>query len=301
MNRRYSILPLACLVVWAAGCGSLDTGPSEPAYQGKWLHVWLDEGCRPLPNTWPQTEEAVRKMGKKAVPTLLLMLQGKYTPPEARFVAKAENQAHGKTNLVDMVDYPYKGFDGLRALGPAARGALPELKRLFKNHHNDAGLIYWVPLALAVISPETVPLLRGGLTNENWTVRFACTDALFRVGTNAWVAIPDLIKGLQDPTVHVRIYTVQLLGNLHRDPEHVLPALLKSAQEEQEPTMRWLAMRSMGQYHAEAAAYIPALQQILASTNAADMSLRSRVTEAIEDIRSPAGSPPAGSSRGIRD
>src|SRR5688572_30987713 len=82
MNKRWGFILVSVLV--AAGVAFAiwgGSGPPEPVYEGRKLTSWLE---RHVPNTsanppynspgWHKAEEALRRMGTNAIPTLLRMI-----------------------------------------------------------------------------------------------------------------------------------------------------------------------------------------------------------------------------------
>ncbi len=109
----------------------------------------------------------------------------------------------------------------LGSLGPAARPALPEVRRLLqKGEQSDA------PLALAAIDPNgAVDDLAAALSPGSPSTRTNSALALGRFGPAANSAVPDLKRALRDHDRSVRIYAAMALFQIGGNAETALATI----------------------------------------------------------------------------
>jgi HEAT repeat protein len=97
--------------------------------------------------------------------------------------------------------------------------------------------------------------------------------------------VPDLIKCLEDPKGLVCSGAIWSLGEIHQEPERVVPALLWVV--EQYRTNGWsqdraeYAAQSLGKFRAEARPAVPVLVELLSCQ---DGSVRALATNALRQI-----------------
>ena len=296
-SRRFLPLAIAALLIAAIGWQLYAT--REPSYQGKTLTKWLDEGygVRPPPSAdIGNPEEALHAIGKAAIPSLMRMLKAKDSRLKYRFFEWLESHS-----IMSLSPWPallrrMQASKALMVLGPEARNAFPEMVQLFQ----DPVLAYDVAPAMAKISPAAIPVLRSGLSNQEQRVRTAAIWGLRHGGTNAWVAMPEVVSALGDRSPMVRKAAVFALASFGQEPATVLPALWKSAQEDLDSDVRVSAISAIGCFGQRAAAFAPRLQELLASTNLPDNLLVAQMTNALQKIKPSAldktATPPADSA-----
>jgi N-acetylneuraminic acid mutarotase/HEAT repeat protein len=189
MNPR-TILFLMGVVIYLAAIGPAQC--AEPSYQGKPLSEWLLElERRPSDKEFAQElqkqngvvdepenlydniyarkrkrdEDAIRQMGKRAVPTLLEML-GATSANVGTVVRKlAAEELHNdwwrdEAHVGDLRDLAIAGFE---VLGTNAESAVPELTKLF--HQADTS--YDAARALTKVGPKGVEVLTRAINNPN--------------------------------------------------------------------------------------------------------------------------------------
>jgi HEAT repeat protein len=88
----------------------------------------------------------------------------------------------------------------LRVLGPAAKGAIPDLAQVI-NDPKSAFSARSAIFALVGLGDQAVPVLLAGLTNQISRHRLVFVELM---GTNALPAVPSLIKLLADPDPGIR-------------------------------------------------------------------------------------------------
>jgi hypothetical protein len=164
-------------------------------------------------------------------------------------------------------DLQGEGLLGIEILGEAARPAIPQLKRLFQTEQsggiNSAGML------LERFGREGYQALADGLTNENVSVRIKTLEFLnfVAIGSrttnkepklvaefrhNAEVAIPALLVALNDKNQEVVHGAVTELSAIHREPELVIPALERVANDPiNGPTVREAAVSALANFGIE--------------------------------------------------
>jgi len=223
-RRVYAVVIGVSVLVGLFVCTS--SRQREPKYGGKRLSEWVKQlGSNVVYNGDAQAaaEYAIRTIGTNAVPHLLVWIQ--YEPPVWRqklyrtgWLRKIGISMRPRDNQAFLQIGAAKAF---RALGSEAKGAISELSRWMNDPKRDLSLSY-VPLALASLGPDAIPVLVRGLTNQQPWVRWLFSNRLQELGTNAQTAVPALVELLNDPHPNVRDAATNALREI--DPA----ALVKS-------------------------------------------------------------------------
>jgi HEAT repeat protein len=116
---------------------------------------------------------------------------------------------------------------------------------------------------------------------SNATVRGAVCSALARFRSKGAVAVPVLIRGLQDTDEGVRTSAALGLSEFATLPEDVIPALEKALQDSSS-MVRWYSAQALGQFGPLATNAIPFLEQ---SCSDAESPVRSAAIRALQRIR----------------
>ncbi|MFB7588825.1 PBS lyase [Streptomyces sp. NPDC056169] len=118
----------------------------------------------------------------------------------------------------------------LGALGPTAREALPELRRLVRDGAThlrvDAASALW---SVGGGTEAVLPVLSSGLAADHWSGRHDALRALARLGTEAAAALPELRRLAASPEENggwVAGALATALWEAGRDTEECLPVLL---------------------------------------------------------------------------
>lgn len=190
------------------GLATYVLSPGEPVYQGRRLTEWL----RDLREAPPATAEgaarqaaatdAVRRIGVKALPTLLALARarpagsglrgwmarlqgrarfvqfnwryGKGPPPGLRekllLALAGSGSAFLRSPLLVGQDDSWLAAKGFIALGPLAEPAIPDLARMLTNNATSQE----AAICLIAIGPVAAP----ALTNANASLRRAAAEAL---------------------------------------------------------------------------------------------------------------------------
>jgi hypothetical protein len=293
----WAVAVIAICVFFAVRYFSRPARP-EPVYHGKTLTRWLkqlDDGqafgisSGTLPSPTPaqlEAADAIRAMGVAALP---LLMEDVHARP-------AENSSRNQfyrwstSHLPRALGLPFMFLDvtredrtrwraaqGLAALGPLAKPALPELKRLLYTNFWHSS-IKEAAYALATIGPQGIEILTNAPSQNEWSGMCAIW-ALGQhpsVGTNV---IPFLITATASSSEGTACGAIQVLGLFQADGEHVVPALT-SALNSPNTAVRRDAAQALGHFGRQAASALPLLQSL---TN--DDAVRDAALKAIKKIQ----------------
>ncbi len=269
--------------------------PKEPSYQGKTLSQWLanyevardaglsqEENAR-LDELQHATDDAVRHMGTDALPFLAKML----TEKESKFMGKLRDLAR-RQSLIDFhIKSPFE-VEGVRmgrqqraviafgVLGRKAKDAIPIVLRALDE--DDPYSIMYAAEAIGATGPDAVEPLTKALTNTNWRVRCTIASVLAdwsfaddenREGltqaersTASIRAVPTLLKLLKDPNLRVHYIAMRSLGEIHQQPEIVIPEILSYLNSTTE-TDRHVAVQALARFGSQAKPAVPAIIKAL--------------------------------------
>ena len=268
MRNRVYIALAVVLAMLAGGIAWQVLSQREPVYQGKplrfWLRQWattnLDGGGG---NIGRQTEAAIRQLGTNVIPLYLDIL----TTRESAL----------KLRLLTLVPSRWAG-------------QLPT-----SNVHEDRLLGAYGLIALGTDSKPAVPALMTFLNDDDPDVRAAAAFTLQGLGPVASDALPSLIICLQDPSYTVQYHAILAIGQIHQDPQRVIPlliAFLDKPLDQRWEKLRNCAICALCQFGPQAKAALPALLRLLEDPH---LSLRLDVTNALKII-----APDAAVKAGVR-
>jgi HEAT repeat protein len=129
---------------------------------------------------------------------------------------------------------------GLRALGPMAKPAFPELVEMILSSDQNG---YPVSVLMEAADSDTIAALTNGLANPDYRVRQRAVHALSAVRQAPEVSLPALAQVLKDPVLVVKMQAVQslsaygataqavapLLNDLSRDPDPAISSMATEA------------------------------------------------------------------------
>ncbi len=230
--------------------------PSEPTYQGKPLSAWLDSYysngvAYPHPEGWEaakaRAEIAIRKIGTNSLPALIKMISSreyalkKSALERARLPMERDNDSH------------WRAVYGFEVLGSNATPAVPDLVYLLNDRDPD--------------------------------VRSAVAVACGWIGPSAQEAVPALVdRYLMDASDEVGLYSAQSLGWIQPEPEQVLPAFVENLEKGNGRRLltydeTFLVLGKLGR---KAQAAVPALLRI--ANNQDDPTFRTAAVSALKKI-----------------
>jgi hypothetical protein len=211
-NYRFKIILLFGLLM--AGVAASWFYFSEPAVDGKPLGDWLREGREEWvsdsqshkAHVESDADRAVRKIGTRAIPTLLAKLRAKDL---AWWDAAAE---WVDDNLdVSLPTRPHEAenerFDamyGFRVLGTQAVVAIPELTRMLYQ----TNFSYQAGQALGHIGRDATPVIRAALTGGNSRVQFGALSSTYwsrDIGSNVLPEMKALLKSQDERTAALAV------------------------------------------------------------------------------------------------
>jgi HEAT repeat protein len=221
------------IVITIVGCWEL-CKPAEPSYEKKPLSFWLANyvpGTEGGPSQ-QEADKAMRAVGTNAIPTLLRLVQEKESPLKLKWyelLKWLDDQYAFKTKYSLAWERNYEGFAGFKALGADARVAVPDLIKIYDRN----------------VSPDS---------------RTAAIFSLGAIGPSANSAVPSLLKWLAAKPNDFDL--LQALGEIHSDPDLVVPVLIAHLGDSQ-PIARQYAAKGLGAFGADAKPAVPALFETL--------------------------------------
>ncbi|MGO8931923.1 MAG: HEAT repeat domain-containing protein [Limisphaerales bacterium] len=267
-------------VVFAAGYFS-QPRRREPVYQGKTLTNWLRQlddhevfgiSSYKLPSpTRRQLEaaQAIRAMGAAALPLLMEDIHARPADNAFRIRLHRWLNAHlasalsGQLWFLDVTEEDrrrWRAAQGLAALGPLAKPALPELKRLFSVNiwHSS---VKEAAYALATIEPEGVEILTNSIQRQaDWSSMCAIWSLGQHpaAGTNF---IPLLIKATSSSDEWTACGAIEVLSLFHVNADQVVPALT-NALVSNNTAVSGAAALALGKFGRQATSALPLLQSM---------------------------------------
>jgi hypothetical protein len=278
------------------------SGPArkEPVYQGKSLTKWLkqlDDGksfgissselAAPTPAQL-EAAQAIHAMGTNALPCLMEDIHARPDTNEFRIRFYHWSNQHlpdylrglllPNMDLTEADRRRWRAAEGLAVLGPLAKPALPELKRLLLANFWHSS-IKEAAFALATMGPEGVEALTNAVQPATEWSGMCAIWALGQhpeAGTNC---IPFLIQATTSRSEGTAEGAIEVLGLFHVDGGQVIPALTnfltgKNIQLSER------AARSLGSFGRQAVSAVPLLE---AMTN--NVAVKDAAVEALKRIR----------------
>jgi len=112
--------------------------------------------------------------------------------------------------------YSDRAFEAFAVAGTNAASAIPALAALAGNHSPEEvarSAVYTV----SYLGPAALPTILQALKSRHTYVRVAALQCIRRLGTNAAVLIPDVMRALSDPETHVRSNATNVLEMMAPD------------------------------------------------------------------------------------
>ncbi len=264
MGKRRRIL-VAGLVLAALGgvaWALFFTAEPEPVYQGKRLSAWLElyhtQYGMPDQDKVRHADDAVRHIGTNAIPTLLRMLRLRDSASTLKLMALVQKQHFVKIHFVPASQRNEWAARGFYVLGNTAREALPALLAIYEENLAPYSRMCALQ-AVGGIGPgakAAVPFLLKVASDTNTPdllVRRDAISALGQIHAEPELVVPALAKALNDPRIILRVYAVMALEAFGPDAKPAVPALLKLF-ENQNPDQRLAIAQAVRKIDPEAAA-----------------------------------------------
>ena len=227
---------VAIVVLWKPG------GRSEPVYEGKPLSRWL-EGHLPYTSAnppfnspgWKKADEALRRIGTNAIPTLLQMIRAKDPP---KLVLKLLDLVIKQRLVVIRYRYAFHRNDeaeyAFQILGTNAACAVPSLIRIYQDNVSPNSQ-RCAARALGDIGPAAtaaVPVLLADFVHTNDDVRFYAVSAIIHIGGDPNLVVPALKTLLKDSKTEVRFNAVAALRTFGTQARGAIPELMEARHDE---------------------------------------------------------------------
>ena len=250
------------------------------------MSIWLNDLNYKNPKeTRGQAQEALRQIGTNSLPYLLIEMRDL-----GDLWKKDPTNFFNTPELADKIANIRVAF---KVLGASAKPAIPSLVKLLNNGEPPGIAAY----ELTQIDPEAAAMaLSQALTNKTYGVRCAAANNLLYVGTNAVIAVPNLILCLKVESLEnlaagpfdtdaapLRSFAAAALSKIDKNPEIVVPALIERLQQDKSTIVRVRAAQALGGLGKSAQAAIPALTQ---ATQDADSHVSHEATAALKKIQS---------------
>ena len=237
------------------------THSREPVYQGKKLSAWLEEGVSEegIFSSSSETQIAVRQIGTNALPFLLNMLRSQNSRVKLKLEEWSDKQNVLNIRFHNSDTDRFTAVAAFRILGPIGKPAIPALVDMM----NDTNICFEAAHALGAIGPDAIPALTNTWTQSNSVIRTAGFRALVDMGTNAETALPFLIAALQDANSEIRFFAVVSMFYVGTNqPALAVPALIKTL-EDPGPKIKRVAIGSLGRFASKAQMAVPKLTELL--------------------------------------
>lgn len=238
------------------------TRSREPQYQGKKLSVWLEEidlQSSPAQNP-PDVQIAIRQMGTNNLPYLLSRLRSRISPLKLQLAEFAMKQNVHRIRFHDNDQDRFAAVVAFQILGPIAKPGIPPLVKML----NESELHYYaVTESLRGIGTDAIPALTNTWSHANPDVRSSGFRSLVLMGTNAESAIPLLILALKDVDIDTRCIAAYSMWSVGRNqPNIAIPALVKTLDDPDAP-VQIAAIRALQSFGHKAQQAVPKLTTFL--------------------------------------
>jgi len=268
----------------------------EPRYQGRSVSSWLldvefchtstiavnvDTAASERRRNY--AAEAIRAIGKQAVPILVERIKKGSDAPD--------------------IDYVPRATWALHVLGSDAQSAIPDLIQLLKPAYKAASqsdpsktdhTSICAAEALQQIGEDSVPGLIKALSAKDEEIRFGAAGALEYFGDDAADIVPALVDSLKDSDWMVRWRSSRTLGSLGQMPEIAVPASVERLRTDSNGSVKSYAIFALQKFGPRAALAIPELKKSAAGS---DLCIATYAREALEKIRQRDATQPTSTGR----
>ena len=237
MSKRFRIVTVLLLagvvglLVWRA------SGRREPVFEGRRLTSWLDHhvassAASPPYHSpgWKKADQAIRRVGTNAIPTLLKMIRAKDRPPFViKLMETARRRGWTRTEYRYAMPRHEEAEYAFSMLGTNASSAVPELIRIYEQNISPSSQ-RCAALALGHIgrgAQAALPVLIRRFTHADRNVRFDAVSAVMHIGGKSEVVVPALTSVLRDSSVDVRWNALVGLSMFGGRARPVVPEILK--------------------------------------------------------------------------
>jgi HEAT repeat protein len=279
-------------------------------YRGRDIDSWLANYDKYDPrqgyaetNEFSPVNDAIRKIGTRAVPHLVRLLEIHHSRWRDFLQRQLAKQSVFGLRLASPEMLQQRCRCAFAALGPDAKEAIPQLLSIIDT--NNFSVIEYI---MAGMENDAVPAFERLMTNENKWIRIMAVQQL---GTqdlgsfpgvydpyesrepfpkfDAGHAVPLLIAALSDSDPDMRVSAAWSLGHIRRDGETALPPLRKMMIKDPDWNCRYIAAFALGGVWTNAASALGDLEAV--SQNDPNQEVRKQALESIQIIRSLKSSP----------
>ena len=249
----------------------------NPSYKGKRLSYYMRNMQSRLAENRQPAEEAINRLGSKALPLLCKMIQAedsafkkgyiawltKYTPLKIHYPSwdyfdtveiKGVKTAWNEFYMASDMEKQTWAKAAFKMLGSKAQPAFPLLVKAFHRKQSSPG----AGAALACLGEEGIQEVLPALHSPYVWLRMSAAGALGETKLPEKF-IPSLLEGLNDSDERVRYTTACSLHHLgNTSSAIVIPALAKMLLDPS-PTVRTWVIRALSNYGQQATVVIPLL------------------------------------------
>ncbi len=242
------LIVLAGLLVALVGAAAWKVLRSrEPIFEGKPLTFWVYEANRGNGPEARHAEGVMRRAGTNAIPTLLKMLRKRESPLVRSLAALARKQHVITVRYVGADVRTFVAARPFLALGPEAKGAVPELIEIFDQNISPVSQADIAEI-FAFIGPEAraaVPSLLRAVGNTNRIVHECAIHALACIHAQPERVVPLLEKCLSDPDWSVKRCAMSGLAAFGEEARPALPALVRLYEAQEDGSDKALAAQAL--------------------------------------------------------
>jgi HEAT repeat protein len=229
---------------------------SEPLWHGRSLTSWVDDLARGSSKEVREpAEEAIRQIGPKALPTLLRMLRARDSALNRGLLWLNRKQHVVHLSVRPAREEQMQAVLAFEALGPVAKPAIPELRKMLLNTEPEA-----VADALANIGPESVTVLLEAIPGIASQKRCALFAAAAKWPSHQAATVNALLVALRSTNAEERRCAAEFLGRLRGHPIQTIPALI-AALDDPEFAVRFQALKSLVSFGTNAQSAVEILRE----------------------------------------
>jgi hypothetical protein len=237
-NKRRILI--VTLLIAAVGFASwlILSQPGEPVYQGKPLSYWCEQYAtndllHPNDDSKKQAEIAIRAIGTNAIPTLLRWLKtGEDSKLKLKLLQLASKQHVVNIRWKTAEVWHFEAIQGLLALGPLAKSALPALIEMYNKRGSSpfelSDVITEINGSTGPAAADALPGFIIDTTNINPVIRWRAVQSLGQIGARPDLVVPTLTKCLGDTSEDVRYTAAFGLEASGGSAKSAVPELIKA-------------------------------------------------------------------------
>ena len=208
-----------------------------PVYQGRPLSSWTTDLDGYAGPKMDGAKSAIRHMGPDAVPYVIGLLRAKDSSLKTWINQFLSKRSWTKFRFDDATELRKRGLFACEALETNARPAIPALSALLYDPKCARHASY----VLVGFGPEITPILTNAAAHSDPVIRWSSIASMARL--NDPTTIPLLLRMMNDPDGQVRAFAAEVFGYVARDPAMAIPPLIKALQDEDQRVQSAAAYR----------------------------------------------------------